>query len=426
LNYYGTAADDQLIGTDGADVLQGFEGNDTLYGGAGNDILIGGIGYDQMDGGAGQDKFIIERADWGGSVPDAIVDDHIVGGADYDTVELNSATGDHVLLSLGNDNQIERVYAGAGDDRIDASGVTNAALWLEGRDGNDYLAGGAGNDNLLGGNGDDYLSGGAGNDILTGGYGTDTLIGGAGNDKFIVSRPDFGLDDDPLFEDVILGGDGYDIIDIQARSNEKTKIYLQDSLGIEQVNGGNGRDYLDASSMDKGIAIDGRNGDDVIWGGSGHDQLWGGDGNDYLWGSFGDDSIGGSFGNDQLYGAEGNDTLDGGWGTDELFGGVGNDRLDVGSTGDKHMTGGEGADTFVMHYGTSQARALDFKVGEDKIEFHTATYGMSFDLMLRTPGYCGENTDGDAWIAFDGARLTLVGVKLAELTADDFTFAFLY
>uniref|UniRef100_UPI00391F7B9B calcium-binding protein n=1 Tax=Mesorhizobium amorphae TaxID=71433 RepID=UPI00391F7B9B len=60
----GTAADDQLVGSEYADMLVGeaghdqlfgMSGNDNIYGGAGDDFLYGGVGDDNLDGGAGAD-----------------------------------------------------------------------------------------------------------------------------------------------------------------------------------------------------------------------------------------------------------------------------------------------------------------------------------------------------------------------------------
>ena len=60
------------------------------------------------------------------------------------------------------------INAGAGDDVVDASGLSATAigLTLNGGDGNDILIGGAGNDDLIGGPGQDVLDGGTGYNIL--------------------------------------------------------------------------------------------------------------------------------------------------------------------------------------------------------------------------------------------------------------------
>jgi Ca2+-binding RTX toxin-like protein len=68
------------------------------------------------------------------------------------------------------------VKGGAGDDRIDASGVSAIGVVLLGGDGNDLLIGGDAADTLLGEADDDVLSGNGGADILDGGAGFDTAI----------------------------------------------------------------------------------------------------------------------------------------------------------------------------------------------------------------------------------------------------------
>jgi Ca2+-binding RTX toxin-like protein len=70
------------------------------------------------------------------------------------------------------------VNALAGDDVVDASGLTADAIGLteDGGDGADVLIGGAGNDTLLGGAGDDVLIGGPGLDALDGGPGDNIVI----------------------------------------------------------------------------------------------------------------------------------------------------------------------------------------------------------------------------------------------------------
>jgi Ca2+-binding RTX toxin-like protein len=120
------------------------------------------------------------------------------GDAQPDNVSVDGTNGDDVMLVAGdssgvsvlglaarvnivgaeaaNDRLAARAFAG--DDVIEASGVTADAiqLTLDGGDGDDVLIGGAGNDTLLGGAGDDVLIGGAGQDILDGGGGSDIIL----------------------------------------------------------------------------------------------------------------------------------------------------------------------------------------------------------------------------------------------------------
>ena len=136
----GGSGNDVLIGFDGDDVLEGRDGtdtlgirlfirgndigqgNDTLSGGAGNDYIFGGIGNDWLFGGDGRDIL------FGGQDNDVLS-----GDAGPDT--LNGESGADILfggsenddLSGGRDEQIDRLYGGAGTDHfiIYASGCDN-------------------------------------------------------------------------------------------------------------------------------------------------------------------------------------------------------------------------------------------------------------------------------------------------------------
>ncbi|MGD1701812.1 calcium-binding protein [Dapis sp. BLCC M229] len=114
----------------------------------------------------------------------------------------------------------------------------------------------------------------------------------------------------------------------------------------DEIFGNNGND----------IAL-GNVGNDSIFGGSGDDELSGGLGNDYIEGGSGGDTINGDTGNDLLLGGRQNDILSGGNGDDILIGAglnpipqpadpdftppPGIDEID-------NLTGGTGADTFVL------------------------------------------------------------------------------
>jgi Ca2+-binding RTX toxin-like protein len=105
------------------------------------------------------------------------------------------------------------------------------------------------------------------------------------------------------------------------------------------VNGNDGSDRIDASTMVVPITLNGGNGDDTLIGGSGTDVLSGGSGND---------NLEGGAGNDTLHGGIGNDVLTGGAGLDSLLGEDGNDTLN-GADGlaDLLIDGGPGTD--VIH-----------------------------------------------------------------------------
>ncbi len=122
------------------------------------------------------------------------------GDGQADSVIVNGTNGDDAIVVAGNANGVAvlglaaqvsitgaeatndrlSVNALAGDDVIDASGLSAGAIQLteDGGDGNDVLIGGSGNDTLTGDAGDDVLIGGPGQDILDGGTGNNILIQG--------------------------------------------------------------------------------------------------------------------------------------------------------------------------------------------------------------------------------------------------------
>lgn len=145
-------------------------------------------------------------------------------------------------------------------------------------------------------------------------------------------------------------------------------------------------DSLLAYGYDGNDNFVGNNGDDSLYGGSGDDTLFGGQGNDYLeggtgndtlFGYFGDDYLFGGSGSDFLYGDTGDDTLLGGKGNDTLVGAEDNDLLDGGNGSDLLMgyafystateydtlTGGPGADTFILGYSDAQGDSPYVSVG---------------------------------------------------------------
>ena len=165
------------------------------------------------------------------------------------------------------------------------------------------LQGGPGADQLYGENDNDKLDGGGGNDrVLDGGPGNDTINGNAGNDG-------------------VIGGDGNDTINsgsgddgVDAGPGDDLKVML--GAGNDVGHGGDGND---GDVAQRGIGIQGQDGNDIIYGDAGNDHVSGG------------------AGNDQVYGGDGNDTVDGG---------DGNDYIDLGA-GDDNATGDEGNDTIL-------------------------------------------------------------------------------
>ncbi len=208
-----------------------------------------------------------------------------------------------------------RVVAGAGNDRIDASGSLHPVRLL-GAGGHDTLTGGFAADVLNGGSGDDILSSGTGNDRLFGGRGRDVLAGGS-DDDFLSGQGG---------EDTMHGDTGHDTINGGA-ANDK----LFGDSGNDRLNGNDGHDQINGSG-----------GNDTAHGGDGNDVLRGGSGRDWLSGGAGGDRHYGQGNTDTLHGGGSNDLLNGGPGSDLVYE-IGNVDFTLLST---QLTG-QGIDTLV-------------------------------------------------------------------------------
>jgi serralysin len=187
---FGSASANMLEGRDGDDRIFGRESNDKLYGQAGDDDLWGGADRDWLYGGSGNDRLYADRFDFiadGGSGIDRLFVD--AEGADVTVILNEDGTG---LLDFGADEValrgIEKVDAGAGNDRLYGNALDNVFYGL---DGADQLFGGAGND---------YLHGGAQRDRLDGGLGDDSLVGAADIDTFVFANSESDLDADRIVD----------------------------------------------------------------------------------------------------------------------------------------------------------------------------------------------------------------------------------
>lgn len=311
-NAIGGSGNDTMIGNAANNVLTGGAGNDRIGGNDGNDVLIGGVGADVLDGGVGTDTASYRDAA-AGVIASLLTGTGTAGEAAGDTfVSIERLEGGAFGDVLTGGNNADQLFGLAGADRLD--GGAGADL-LDGGFGDDNLLGGVGADALFGGEGADRLDGGNDNDSLDGGAGADTLLGGSG-------------------VDVLLGGAGDDSLD-----------------------GGSDADRLE-----------GGDGADVLLGGIGRDTLLGGAGDDRLDGGSDDDSLDGGDGADRLDGGNGRDTLLGGAGDDVLLGGNDDDRIN-GGLGADTLTGGFGKDVFAFADRGSTDTVLDFRRGEDKLDF---------------------------------------------------------
>lgn len=321
----GTAAGEQLIGSNGKDLIKGLAGNDQLFGLGGNDTLQGGDGNDYLAGGNGSGS---------GSG-----DDRLEGGIGNDT--LAGEDGANTLVGgAGNDSYIH----GGGQDVIDNTGGGNDGVFFNNgitaqdltftRDGDDLVITVAGNgsgfvrvaDHFLGGdNAIDFVQPASGNMLDTAAINALVQMGGGDGD-------------------VPPTGDGGDSMPPEEDDSEYGNVVDGTAAG-EQLLGSSGRDLLN-----------GLGGDDQLFGFGGDDKLVGGDGNDYLSGGNGSGSGSGS---DILIGGAGNDTLFGEDGDNVLIGGTGDDKYIYGGGRDIIDNTGGGTDWLFFN-----------GVGRDHLGFH--------------------------------------------------------
>lgn len=354
---------DQIFGLDGNDTLFGYAGNDLLDGGLGNDALSAGLGDDTLFGGGGSDQLA------GGAGADGLFGGDGFDFARYDdspiglVVDLANPGANSGFAAGDSFSGIEGLVGSAYNDILRGDGESN---WFYGLAGDDVIFGRDGGDALLGGDGNDFLYGEAGSDTLYGGNGDDHLIGGTGID-FMYGEAGY----DFVHYDGAAAGVLVDLLNFTENTGEATGDQF---FGIEGIVGSG---Y-----------------DDSLRGDSGANWIYGGGGADFIYGRDGHDVLLGNDGNDTLYGNAGNDTLYGGAGSDKFVFGVG-DGQDVVADG---QFGAGAGDQVWLAAALGAANLTD-------VLAHSAQIG------------------GDVVITFNGTTtMTLAGVSLAALNADDFVF----
>jgi len=380
----GFGGEDTISGLGGDDLLRGGSENDSLAGGDGNDILGGDLDNDSINGGAGNDELIGSFGD--DTLAGEDDDDTIIGGGQND--DLSGGAGNDFLSG---ENGFDTIFGDAGNDQL--NGGANA----------DVLDGGDGSDTLLGQDGFDNLSGGLGIDTLRGGRGTDILNGGADNDAL-------GGD---LDNDTVDGGDGDDTV-VGSFGNDS----LTGGPGNDLITGGGQNDTLDGGDGDDFVS--GENGFDTVRGGAGNDQVNGGDNADNLFGGADNDTLNGGNGLDRLFGETGNDQLSGNADNDILNGDAGFDTLD-GGIGDDELTGGSNWDVFVFGNGFGNDVITDFDQANAFEAIDLSAVSAITDFADLSTNHLSE-INGDAVITAGANTITLSGVSMASLTADDFIF----
>jgi len=308
--------------------------------------------------------------------------DAITLGLQGDAVVVNGLS-EQVMIEHAEANDMLVINAGAGDDTIDASGLTagHIGVQLNGGDGIDTLIGSAGNDLVNGGRGADSAQLGAGDDtfVWNPGDGNDTVEGQDGLDTMVFNGANIAENIDisanggrVLFTrdmaNITMDLNGVEHVDFHALGGvDNITVNDLSGTGVTQVNvdlagtpggstsdaqldtvlinGTNGNDVISLSMRADGalvvgglasevvidhfdptdvIHIAGLGGDDVIDAsalGTNAPKITldGGDGADLLIGGAGDDTLLGGAGDDVLEGGAGIDVLDGGTGSNVVI-----------------------------------------------------------------------------------------------------------
>jgi Ca2+-binding RTX toxin-like protein len=414
----GGGADD-IFGGDDDDLIAGDAGDDLLFGGDGDDTFSEGTaanGSDEIDG-QGEDTFPFDIVDYSGRTCALTVavatgfDDGCAGENDDVDSGTEGVLGGSGADSLTGDSDDNWLSGGPGNDALNgglccadddtaAYDTATAAVTVDLAAGT--ATGGAGTDTLtliddaVGSNFNDTLTGDAnqndldgrgGDDLIAGAGEDDDEFGGAGNDTFNQGAT-------PNGEDEIEGEAGLDWVNYGARTaavnvsfddsfndgdiatgeDDNVNTVENATLGtsddtffgngfnnIVQPNGGQnildgegGGDSLDYSvgytagvTIDLGggaSSVDSIAGFENVTGTAFADSITGGIDNNLIKSGKGADRVRAGAGDDTVRAGAGNDNVRGSSGDDDLFGMAGNDSLS-GGKGDDFCAGGKGKDT---------------------------------------------------------------------------------
>lgn len=362
----GTLLDDEILGDSGKDLIFGNAGDDTIGGGGGNDTL---------DGGAGTD--IVDYSDTEAGI----------------NVDLYYETADFIGKAWAPESisNFEGVIGSSLNDRIFG---THGGDWFDGGDGDDYIHARGGDDCILLSPADDELRGGGGSDTLEIDF-----------TQYTREKASYYVDN---VYNVFWPSDDSATVDLKAGVATTTfqpgtsqlhsieNVVLTDGWNADTVFGSDADNYIDV-----GTGADlarGREGDDVIIGGGYHDYSvphYEYNQQTLVYERMFSAGLSGDGAGSRLFGGGGNDQLYGGG---KMSGGAGDDRLVMGSPDvDYIMSGGSGADTFVMNteiYGVagevywSSVHLSDFDPNEgDLIDFYNFWGGeVSVNELINADG----------------------------------------
>lgn len=228
---------------------------------------------------------------------------------------VNALGGDDLLVQFGAETAFGaagfRFLGGQGNDKLSFENYITPLIWNVSALGTGSVAPAGQTPRSI--NSVEYLDGGDGADEFRLTAGTTSLLGridaGAGTDMIRVT----GDADMRLASSY---ADGF--LTITGRIGQRVAFR---SIENATLIGGAGNNVLDATTFWGPVKLDGKSGNDTLFGSQSDDILFGGEGNDLLNGYGGVDQLFGHAGNDILVGGNGTDILRGGDGEDLLVGG---------------------------------------------------------------------------------------------------------
>lgn len=417
----GTDGADELDGTDGRDVIVSLGGSDTVHAGAGDDLICSGDGDDAVRGGAGADQLRTGYGTdvlWGGSGRDTLRGGGTIGGGPdrylpgkgRDAVHggdwndrgiVDYSIEDHpVRVDVGRNHHssdrlfhVDRILGTRFDDRIR---IRHGRAW--GLGGSDTLIGGGRLVDYIGERhrddpmgrigtdgrdtvralpkgvrayllrGRDHFIGGPGKDGVNAATGGDRVSGGGKWDRLTILRPY-----KRRIRGIVRLARGF----VPGKKRTSFKGFEGYSLPVDggRIVGTRHRDWIDTTSNLLTAVIEGRGGDDVLWGD--HGRVIGGRGDDRVSARVGR-GVGGP-GRDTVKAGH---VVKGGRGDDVLIadsnsnkrtmvrGGPGRDRFRTTSgqwPGLVSMSGGRGRDRVDLAYAPAYVKRVRIDLGTQRL-----------------------------------------------------------
>ncbi|MDY7047477.1 MAG: calcium-binding protein [Microcystis panniformis WG22] len=342
---------------------------------------------------------------------------------------------------------INTLDATGGTDVVNLSGLTTnsgvsfTSININGGGGTQNVTGSGFAETISTGSGNDIISAGAGDDTLIGGDGADSMDGGDGSDTYNIAGLQLGGD---TFNDT--GTSGSDTINVTGTlstflsfgvagtnyslingslptsagatykgietfkgnnfaingTNNGSDIFdlsgFSSATGVGVINTFNatgGTDYVNVSTADAGVTINGGSGTQIVVG-SGFA-----------------DTISTGSGNDTINAGAGNDTLTGGDGADSMDGGDGDDTFNIAGSqaGGDTFIGGSGNDT-IRNTGASALSISSFGPSGSGT---TATYSSIETLDGNNQAINGTNATNEVVnLSLIGQVLNVTGVSMAD------------